>query len=406
MSTRDHKLRYQQWKADQKINKLQQDIQEKKEELKRITAQVEERRQGEAKESEQWRQVVEEQQQKFQEAERKFKEQLQGHKQEWKQHLEDVERERQIAEEEERSTELLKRRLDQQALLLQTQRNELAEFQLVAMQCQEERKRNDQQQRTIGALTDTIRDLQTRLSEQKKTIGSLEVGKQTLVNTSTKVQEQLIREVKARTNEQKQWTLQVDTLQERLKNCRERLQMRLQKARERAEHHQEREDSDCDCDKGDDSDLGDGFEEFEIEEDDDEAWEEELREEELQEEERKEYDMVKLGSYLLQLLEESKKAIDIGRNRSTPHVEVLLSLWSVLPYRFVEEHLQVSKTTLSKYRKKRIATNTPHGTIPGSGAPSEERVKRKKQHWIHFDKEEVAGEEGLFIHLKVDRSKF
>jgi hypothetical protein len=77
---------------------------------------------------------------------------------------------------------------------------------------------------------------------------------------------------------------------------------------------------------------------------------------------RGKYDMVKLGSYLLQLCEESKKAIDVGRNRSTPHVEVLLSL-SALPYRFVEELLQVSKTTLSKYQKKRIETNTPHGMI-------------------------------------------
>jgi hypothetical protein len=104
--------------------------------------------------------------------------------------------------------------------------------------------------------------------------------------------------------------------------------------------------------------------------------------------------LVKLGTYLLQLLVETRKAIDIGRSRSTPHVGVLISLWSVLPYRFVEKHLQVSKSTLSKYRRKRIETDTPHGTIPGSGAPSEEKIKKRRRHWIHFDKEMVSEEEG------------
>jgi hypothetical protein len=371
MSDPCNQTRYQQWKKQQKSTKLEEEIQKKKEELKRVTEEVEKRQQivaMVAKEQEQWRQVTEDQHKRFQEEKRKFIEA----QVKWKNQIEEVKkgaaREEWKAEEERRTTNLLGLRLNQQSKQLQSQSREISQLQQSMAVLQEERRR-------LEVLQQTIKRLEQSIQEQKKEIRDLEVGKQALLQTSTEVQKQLLHETTVLAQEQQRWTQQVDSLQTKLK---------------------EYEDLGCKEKEEEDMDQDVGFEEFEIEED----------EEEVENNEEEEYGerMVKLGMYLLQLLEESKKAIDIGRNRSTPHVEVLLSLWSVLPYRFVEEHLQVSKTTLSKYRKKRIATNTPHGTIPGSGAPSEGRTKKKKQHWIHFDQEDLAEGEGLFHLTHKDQS--
>ena len=270
------------------------------------------------------------------------------------------------------------------------------------MHAVDQQRQIEQQQRTIQQLESTIQEIQRRNEEEKKSLQEVIAEKHRALASKEKEQEKLKEqtnwEVEVHHGECKRLAQEIESLREKLigqQQLRSKLQETMKKYRQQLQELQNAHQSqkkaqseDKEEEDGDDEEPAEGELGSEIEIDEEER---EATEEKNEVKEDEEYDLMKLGRYLLLLLQETRKAIDIGKNRQSPHVQVLLSLWSALPLRFVEEHLHVSKNTLSKYRMKKRVTVTPHGTIPGSGAPSEEKTRKKSKHWIHFEMETTPG---------------
>jgi hypothetical protein len=92
---------------------------------------------------------------------------------------------------------------------------------------QEERKKNGQQQRVIQRLEQTIQELQIKLDKQTRVANNLEVGQRSLLEISTKVQDQLLQESRMRVTDQKKYTTMISSLWLKLKLCQEQLQKKL-----------------------------------------------------------------------------------------------------------------------------------------------------------------------------------
>jgi len=68
------------------------------------------------------------------------------------------------------------------------------------------------------------------------------------------------------------------------------------------------------------------------------------------------------------LLDAAKNAYNLGERKSV-HLQVLLSLLSVLPLAYISKRLSISTKTLWKWKVHHEEQKTYPGTIPGSGAP-------------------------------------
>jgi chromosome segregation ATPase len=209
-------------------------------------------------------------------------------------------------------------------------------------QIEQQRKWIEQQQRTTQQFQASIQEIQRRNEDEKKSLQEVIAEKNRALALKDLEQEKLKKqanwEVEARIGERRRLGQEIESLKEKLvaqQQQRDKLQETVKQYHQQLQelrnaHQSQKEAQSLEIEEENDLEEGVVGNEIEIEEDEEGYIEEEK---DGEEEEEEEYNLVKLGRYLLLLLQETRKAIDIGRNRQSPHVKFFCICG--LPYHFV-----------------------------------------------------------------------